>query len=110
MIGRIYAEELYQVWQSNKDIRVIDVRTPEEYREVRAKGVIHVPLDEISAKALVAKGVQPSDRVYMICRSGARSQRACEMLQQEGYQNLTNVEGGTLAWIEAGLPHELGQS
>ena len=42
--------------------------------------------------------------LYTICRSGSRGRQACEKFLASGYANLVNVEGGTLAWEQAGLP------
>src|SRR5690606_7056 len=41
---------------------------------------------------------------YVICRTGNRAEQACEKLQAAGYHNVVNVEGGTAACAEAGLP------
>ena len=42
--------------------------------------------------------------LYVICRSGTRSEKACEKFLSAGYTNVVNVTGGTLAWEQAGLP------
>jgi len=84
---------------------LIDVREADEYAEVRAAGTRLVPLGEVPERI----GEFPRDgAVYVICRSGARSLRACEFLRANGV-DATNVAGGTLAWMEAGLPTEHGQ-
>ena len=40
----------------------------------------------------------------MICQMGGRSKQACEKFHAAGFANVVNVEGGTAAWVEAGLP------
>lgn len=75
---------------------LIDVRTPAEYRAVHAVGARNVPLDQLDPKAL-------SGRVYVICKSGARSRKACDQLRQAGVEAYC-VEGGTDAWAASGLP------
>jgi rhodanese-related sulfurtransferase len=45
-----------------------------------------------------------SQPLYVICRSGNRARQACEKLIAAGYTNVVNVEGGTQAWEQAGLP------
>jgi molybdopterin-guanine dinucleotide biosynthesis protein A/rhodanese-related sulfurtransferase len=83
---------------------LIDVREPDEWAEVRASGARHLPLGELEARV----GEVPTDRpVYVICRSGARSQRAALFLRGAGV-DAANVAGGTLAWAEAGLPTDHG--
>jgi rhodanese-related sulfurtransferase len=47
----------------------------------------------------------PKDQpIVFVCRSGNRSQVACEQLSRLGYENVTNFEGGMIAWKRAGLP------
>jgi hypothetical protein len=48
--------------------------------------------------------------VYVICRSGNRSSKACEKFHACGLDEVVNVEGGTLAWDEAGLPVQRGRA
>jgi rhodanese-related sulfurtransferase len=45
-----------------------------------------------------------NEPLYVICRSGSRGQKACEQFQKAGFTNVQNVDGGTLACIDAGLP------
>lgn len=79
---------------------LVDVREPAEYDEVHAVGARLVPLGEVLDRA----GELPTDGpVYLICRSGARSARAAEALRARGI-DAVNVAGGTLAWVDAGLP------
>ncbi len=85
---------------------LVDVREQNEYDEVHADGAQLLPLSELESRfAELPKG-QP---LLMICRSGARSARAGEFLLGSGYEDVTNVTGGTLAWVEAGLPAVRGQ-
>ena len=83
---------------------LVDVREPHEYEEVRAVGARLVPLQSVPQSLAVF----PTDRaVYVICRSGGRSHKACEWLREQGV-DAVNVLGGTLAWVEATLPTEAG--
>ncbi|WP_255579013.1 rhodanese-like domain-containing protein [Deinococcus sp. RIT780] len=80
---------------------LVDVREPNEFEEVHAEGATLIPLSEFEARF----SELPKDReLVMICRSGARSARAGEYLKAQGYSQVVNVAGGTLAWVEAGLP------
>jgi rhodanese-related sulfurtransferase len=83
---------------------LVDVREPHEYDEVRAVGARLVPLQSVP-QALATFPVDGP--VYVICRSGARSHKACEWLRQQGV-DAVNVLGGTLAWVDATLPTEAG--
>ena len=80
-------------------LEIIDVRTPFEFGEVHATCAKNVPLDRLDPKAFLGNGP-----IYLICRSGGRGKQACEKLLAAGVANVVNVEGGTLAWEQAGLP------
>lgn len=77
---------------------VVDVRMPDEYVEAHVPGAILIPLPELPARV---EEIPDADPVHLICRSGARSQKAAELLAAQG-RSVTNVAGGTLAWIESG--------
>jgi rhodanese-related sulfurtransferase len=83
---------------------VFDVREPKEYAEARVPDAVLVPLGTVPT----ALNRFPRDRtVYVICRSGPRSRKACEFLRGQGI-DAVNVAGGTLAWIDAGHPVDQG--
>jgi len=92
------------VFASLGKFRVIDVREPSERVEIGfVPTSANVPLD----KVLDGSANIPTDKpLLMVCKSGRRSMRAAETLQARGYRDLTNLTGGTLGWIEAGLPVE----
>lgn len=84
---------------------LIDVRTPAEFSEVHATAARNVPLDRLNPAEVVAtRRCASSEPLYLICRSGGRGAKACELFRQAGITNIVNVEGGTLAWEQAGLP------
>jgi rhodanese-related sulfurtransferase len=77
---------------------VIDVREPDEYVEGHVPGAQLVPLATVPDHLDRFRTDGPT---YVICRSGGRSMRACELAADEGY-NVVNVTGGTGAWIASG--------
>jgi rhodanese-related sulfurtransferase len=84
--------------------RLVDVREPNEYADVRVPNAILVPLAEVPDHL----DEFPEDSTtYVICRSGARSMRACEYVAAHG-REAVNVAGGTLAWIESGRQVDRG--
>ena len=102
--GRITPEELRQRQQRGESVELLDVRTPIEFREVHATIARNVPLDQIDADAIMAARNGSADQpLYLICRAGARSCRACEQFVAAGYDRVVSVEGGTDAWVRAGL-------
>jgi rhodanese-related sulfurtransferase len=84
-------------------VQFIDVREPHEYAEGHAAGAQLMPLNTILTNPAQLSGDQP---VVFICKVGQRSALAAEMAAATGHTNLYNVEGGTDAWKDAGLPME----
>lgn len=84
---------------------VIDVRRPDEFREVHATAAVNLPLDGLSAASVrQATGLAEGEAFYVLCRSGARADIAVAKLNAEGLRGGVVVKGGTLAWRDAGLP------
>ena len=86
--------------------RLIDVREPDEFDEVRIAGSELVPLRTVPDRLEVFGGDGP---VYVMCRSGGRSMQACRFLAEHGLE-VVNVEGGILAWIASGRDVVTGPS
>ena len=70
---------------------LLDVRTPQEYREGHIPGSKNVPLQQLDKISSVAKNKEIPLFVY--CYSGSRSRQATGMLQQMGYTNVNNIGG-----------------
>ena len=103
-VATITPGELEGLQQQGRIVELIDVRTPVEYREVHAKAARLVPLDGLDPEAVMRSRNGPEDHpLYTICRSGDRGRQAAERFHAAGYTNVVNVEGGTLAWEQAGL-------
>ncbi len=84
-------------------VDLIDVRTPAEFRDTHATIARNVPLDSLDPKALMAAR-DSQKALYVICKSGGRSAQACKKFYDAGFENVIDVEGGTNAWVAAGLP------
>jgi rhodanese-related sulfurtransferase len=80
---------------------LIDVRMPAEYREIHADGAVLAPLDGLDPQA-VAK--DPARPIYLLCKSGARATQAAGKFKADGIEEVVVVDGGTIAWEQAGLP------
>ena len=96
-IHEIRADELAAL-VAGGGVRLLDVREPHEYDNGHVPGAVLVPLGEVPERVDAFRGEGPA---YVICRSGARSMKACQYLAQEGVEAV-NVAGGTLAWIDSG--------
>jgi rhodanese-related sulfurtransferase len=102
MIGSMTVEELKQKLDNNEDIVLIDVREQAEWDEAHIEQAQFLPLSNFEEE--MKKLTNPEAIVVCQCRSGKRSLTAATQLQDEGFENLFNLEGGILAWIEAGFP------
>lgn len=94
-------KEVIESEANNSTVDFINVCTPAEYKETHIKGVRNVPLDTLAERFNELNG---KTTVYIHCRSGNRGRQAIETLEKLGVTaELVNVEGGLLAWQEAGL-------
>jgi rhodanese-related sulfurtransferase len=131
-IKQVEPPQAYEILQKNPDAIYVDVRTEDEFAQGHPAGAINLPVVFLKPGAApqpndsfleVAQKVLPQDKKLVVgCMAGGRSQRACEILEQAGYSDLTNVRGGfggardasgaivVPGWRDAGLPvsRELG--
>jgi len=118
--------QAHEVLQKHSDALYLDVRTEAEFERGHPAGAINIPVVFIKAPGemepnpdflTVAEKCIPKHRKLVVgCQAGGRSQRACELLAQAGYTDLTNVRGGfggtrdasgeivVTGWRDAGLP------
>jgi rhodanese-related sulfurtransferase len=109
-ISTISPQSLFELCKRGKKFALIDVRTPVEFREVHVEFAQNVPLDRLDPVALMQSRNGCTDEpLYLICRSGSRGGQACEKFLAAGFTNVVNVEGGTLACVESGLPVVCGK-
>lgn len=118
--------QAHEILKANPDAIYVDVRTEAEFAQGHPTGAINIPVVFIKGPGqmepnddflTVAEKVLPKNRKLVVgCMAGGRSQRACEIMEQAGYSDLTNVRGGfggardqsgqvvVAGWREAGLP------
>ena len=96
--------KLHELLTAQPGLTVLDVRTPAEYEQVHVPQARNEPLNGLRPKALYESGVLTKGQpVYILCQSGTRAGIAAEKFASEGFDAIV-VEGGTQAWIKAGLP------
>ncbi len=124
-IKQVEPLEAHRFLDANPDAVYLDVRTEEEFAQGHPAGAINIPVmfmipgrPQPNPDFLaVAEKVLPKDRKLVVgCLAGGRSQRACEILEEAGYTELTNVRGGfggqrdasgqvvVKGWRDSGLP------
>jgi NADPH-dependent 2,4-dienoyl-CoA reductase/sulfur reductase-like enzyme/rhodanese-related sulfurtransferase len=105
----IQASEVREKLKTSKEnFQVLDVREEEEVKAKRIPNTIWVPYGELK-KRLGELDKRKETAVH--CESGLRSYKACLKLQQEGFENVKNIDGGMLCWcydLEASPAKEKG--
>lgn len=100
----ISVADLNQMLSNGESVFVLDVRTSAEYTgDGHIAGSTLIPVDQVAARL---SEIPTDQTVACFCRSGNRSQSACQTLADAGYTNLINVDGGINAWKSAGYPFE----
>jgi sulfur-carrier protein adenylyltransferase/sulfurtransferase len=95
-VPQIGPEELKRRQTAGEDVFVLDVREPHEYQIANIGGHL-IPLNDLP------KRIGELDReknIVVQCKSGGRSQRGAEFLQQQGFTHVENLAGGITAWSE----------
>lgn len=91
----------------NSKIVLLDVRTPEEYRQAHLRGSLLVPLGELGRRVQEV----PRDRpVLVYCAVGARSTSAADFLSSKGYREVYNMTDGIVGWYRNRLPIQKGSA
>lgn len=95
-IPQMTPQELRKRLAAGEELVLIDVREEDEVASGMIPGAQHIPMGQIPQQT----GALPADKeIVFICRSGSRSQRVCEYLQQFGIRG-TNLSGGMIEWNE----------
>lgn len=85
------------------DVLLIDVREQAEYDAGHIPGITLIPMGDIANRLADI----PKDKTVVVsCQSGRRSSQVASFLQEQGYTNIHDLQGGFSAWQQAGLPIE----
>jgi rhodanese-related sulfurtransferase len=94
--NRIDAKTAKEAFDTQSDIYIIDVRTPEEFNSGHVINSINIPLD-IIVRTTLEKYPNKEEKLYLYCRSGNRSSQAAKLLVKQGYTNVYDF-GGIISW------------
>lgn len=100
----ITVEELKKKKDAGESFILLDVREPHEYFMADLDGTTRIPLGDLQDKY---EELNKSDEIVVMCRSGARSAKATQFLNGQGYKGAANLKGGILAWsknIDPSIP------
>jgi molybdopterin/thiamine biosynthesis adenylyltransferase/rhodanese-related sulfurtransferase len=95
-ISEIQVEELKRRLDAKEDLFVLDVREPHEYQICNIGGHL-IPLGDLPRRV---NELDSSREIVAHCRSGVRSAKAVDFLQQVGFKKVHNLAGGILAWAD----------
>ncbi|MFY7964218.1 MAG: rhodanese-like domain-containing protein [Chitinophagaceae bacterium] len=100
MFKTITAQEVKNRLDANDKLNLIDVREPHENAEFNIGGTL-LPLGKIQTMQIDDIEDLRSEEVIVYCRSGMRSAQAAMILQQLGFSNVLNLEGGMVGWKDS---------
>ncbi|WLR42649.1 sulfurtransferase TusA family protein [Bacillus carboniphilus] len=88
-------EEFEKKVEMNPDIFVLDVREPGEYERGHIPQALSIPLGELENRF---NELNNQDQLYVVCQSGNRSNHACKILTNKGFEHVVNVVPGMSGW------------
>ncbi len=106
----ITPRELNRLRVEGVTTRLLDVRTPGEFAAAHVPNAKLIPLDQLDPAAFRQQFGGEESPVYVLCQTGGRARKAIDKLAQSGVHGCVLVEGGTQAWMDAGLPVDRGQT
>ena len=93
--------EARKLMAEHKDLQLIDVRAPQEFAQGYLEGSQNIPFIDL----MEGRHALPKDKpLLLICSIGGRSFAAVQLLQEKGYTQVYNLDGGIQAWRRASLP------
>lgn len=94
MIQQILPEALYKKLSSGEKVCIIDVREDDEVAQGMIPGAKHIPLGDLESRL---NELDKETEHIMVCRSGARSNKACQIMLTKGFK-VKNMVGGMISW------------
>jgi rhodanese-related sulfurtransferase len=91
-----------------ENVFLVDVREPNEWKEGHIKGARHIPLGKLDGRLDEIRKESP-DEVVIYCRSGNRSATAANLLVKGGFEQVSHLGGGILAWESQNYPVSKGK-
>lgn len=99
--GQITSREAKAMLDRNRNAYLLDVRTPEEFRQASLKGAVLIPIGEFQRRS---KEVPKGRPVIVYCAVGSRSRPVADFLAGQGYREVYNMSDGIVGWYRNGFP------
>lgn len=97
-INQISANSLKQLFETDADLKIVDVRTPKEYKQGHINKSINIDVFSSNFVSKCESKFKLEDKIVLCCRSGQRSSNAASKLEKAGFTSLYNLKGGMIAW------------
>lgn len=91
-------EDWVSKYKSDEKAVVLDVRTEDEFNEGYIANAINIDIHSGQEFIDAIENLDKNNNYYVYCRSGMRSAKACEIMNQLGFENAYNLEGGITEW------------
>lgn len=91
-------EEWSENFEADENAVILDVRTEDEFEDGYIANAINIDIYEGQGFISELQKLDKSKSYYVYCRSGNRSGQACAIMNQLGFENTYNLEGGILDW------------
>lgn len=92
----------FQQLISKKNVQLVDVRTPGEFKNGHIKNAKLINFFDKDFKTEILKKIDKNKPVYVYCKSGGRSAKAAKMYKEAGFKKVFNLLGGFNAWSASG--------
>lgn len=97
----ISSREAKALLEKNRNIFLLDVRTPQENSQARLSGTVLIPINEFERRL---KEVPRNRTILVYCAVGSRSKPVAEYLSRNGYKDVYNMTDGIVGWYRNGFP------
>ncbi|NJN41250.1 MAG: rhodanese-like domain-containing protein [Flammeovirgaceae bacterium] len=99
----IDSETFLKFRQDKKELLLVDVRTPEEFKSGRISGSSNVDVKQSDFESQIQK-LDKNKPVVVYCLAGTRSDRAMQIMKKNGFKEVYNLKGGIETWKKEGRP------
>jgi rhodanese-related sulfurtransferase len=97
----ISSREAKTLLEKNKNVFLLDVRTPQENSQAKLPGTVLIPISEFERRI---NEVPKNKTILVYCAVGSRSKSVAEFLSKNGYKNVYNMTDGIVGWYRNGFP------
>ena len=102
-IRHVTAPQAAELIETQKELVILDVRTPDEFDSGHVEGAINIDYHGSDFAALIGE-LDPDQPYLLYCRSGFRSGRTLPLMIRAGLTKISHLDGGINTWNAVGLP------